>query len=597
MKTAKLTPFTKLLIFVAAVFAITWGGKKAIYYGLVPRPTLLKSVVPVKAEVVTAEVLQETGSVKSQPLPSKSLARSNAPKVNFLIWAWNAQMAFIYANGGPETTQGSAMARHGQHIEIRRQDDTEQMKAELMTFAQALHDGQDNPQVGAHFVNIMGDGAAQFFASLNPKLEKLGPEYHAEIVGAVGYSRGEDGFWGMPAWKIKPESAKGGLVIGVLRDGDWNIAMDWLHRNNIPNNPDEKSYDENSLNWVNADSYTKAAEMYVQGYCEDRPLKNNPSQKKHICAGGVVTWTPGDVTIAKKRGGLVPLLTTQQNTFQMPSVMIGIHKWNQSHAANVSAILASTFEAADQIKTNPAALQKAAEYSAQIYKEEKPEYWLRYYRGVDEADAQGRVVHLGGSSVINLADALQLFGISGGINILKATYETFGNIVVQQYPTLVPSYPKLSQVEDASYVLAARDELSEPSGDAEKMSYSATADIKDVGGKRNYEVQFRTGSAEILSNSFHVLDGIYQDASLSNYEILIDGYTDNTGTPDGNLTLSAERAASVKRYLQSKSDRIFPSDRIRTAGHGQEDALASNASAEGRAQNRRVQITLASLAN
>lgn len=588
-----MTSYQKLLLIGVGVIGVLYGARKAVYLGYIPRPDVLKTVIPLKVEQVHAEVLSNTGHVAALPLPSSSVVSSaGKPVVNYEIWAWNAQMGLILANGGASTTVGSAMARHGVFMRLKRQDDTGQMQSDLLTFASALHDGNSNPQSGAHFVTIMGDGAAQFFAALNPKLEKLGPEYHAEIVGSHGYSRGEDGLWGQAEWRSNPQSMRGALIAGVLRDGDWNFGMDYEYRNKIPNNPDDKVYDPNAVNWVNADTYTKAAEMYVEGFCEDLPLKDKPRETKHVCVNGVVTWTPGDVTLAKKKGGLVPILTSRENPFQMPAVMIGIHKWDQSHPQIVSGLLAASFEAADQIKTNPIALHKAAGLSASVYQEQNTAYWETYYKGVTEPDKGGMMVPLGGSTVSNLADNLQLFGISGSLNILKTTYETFGNIVVQQYPNLVPSYPKLASVEDVTYLLAARDEMNGPSGEAEHMTYSPTAPIKEQGGDRNYSIQFRTGSAEIMPESFAVLDEIYKDQAFSRMEIMINGYTDSTGTFEGNKELSKARADSVKRYLQSKSLEIFPDARIRTEGYGQDRPVASNTTAEGRAQNRRVQIVL-----
>jgi OOP family OmpA-OmpF porin len=108
----------------------------------------------------------------------------------------------------------------------------------------------------------MGDGAAQYIAAVNKALTKLGPDYRAEVVGAVGYSRGEDAFMGPAEWKDTPEAAKGGLVAGVLRDGDWNIAQDWLRKNDIKNNPDERTTIRRAQ-LGGTDDYIKAAEMYI----------------------------------------------------------------------------------------------------------------------------------------------------------------------------------------------------------------------------------------------------------------------------------------------------------------------------------------------
>jgi outer membrane protein OmpA-like peptidoglycan-associated protein len=67
------------------------------------------------------------------------------------------------------------------------------------------------------------------------------------------------------------------------------------------------------------------------------------------------------------------------------------------------------------------------------------------------------------------------------------------------------------------------------------------------------------------------------------------GYTDSTGSVAYNKQLSEQRAASVQAYLQSQG--VIP-QRLSTMGMGVENPRASNATPEGRAQNRRVEIII-----
>ena len=121
----------------------------------------------------------------------------------------------------------------------------------------------------------MGDGSAAFLKGLNDTLKRLGPDYTAKVVGSAGYSRGEDKFMGPPEWKDEPAASRGGLVAGYLRDGDWNIAQKWLGDNGLCNNPDEKTYDPNCLNWVAASDYIDAAEKYIAELLRDAPVVQN----------------------------------------------------------------------------------------------------------------------------------------------------------------------------------------------------------------------------------------------------------------------------------------------------------------------------------
>jgi len=87
-----------------------------------------------------------------------------------------------------------------------------------------------------------------------------------------------------------------------------------------------------------------------------------------------------------------------------------------------------------------------------------------------------------------------------------------------------------------------------------------------------------------------LLDQVAQQVNSITLETVIAvGYTDSIGSVDYNLGLSERRANAVKSYLVSKG---VPADRIYTEGKGKADPIASNATAEGRAKNRRVEIEI-----
>lgn len=103
-------------------------------------------------------------------------------------------------------------------------------------------------------------------------------------------------------------------------------------------------------------------------------------------------------------------------------------------------------------------------------------------------------------------------------------------------------------------------------------------------------VFYNIGSAELRDLSKHELDNV---ASIMNqYEdvtIEISGHTDNTGDPRSNMVLSDARATSVVNYLVSKG---IDAQRLRAIGYGQNRPADTNDTAEGRQNNRRIEMRI-----
>ncbi len=76
-----------------------------------------------------------------------------------------------------------------------------------------------------------------------------------------------------------------------------------------------------------------------------------------------------------------------------------------------------------------------------------------------------------------------------------------------------------------------------------------------------------------------------------NSKFSVDGYTDSTGSKAFNQALSEKRAAAVKDHLVKNG---IDAARIRSAGHGDANPVADNSTAKGRAENRRVDISIVS---
>ena len=106
----------------------------------------------------------------------------------------------------------------------------------------------------------------------------------------------------------------------------------------------------------------------------------------------------------------------------------------------------------------------------------------------------------------------------------------------------------------------------------------------------NADTFFDFDKSTIKPEGRQVLDQIASQAQTINLETLIaTGHTDSIGSEAYNQGLSERRANSVKQYLVGKG---IAADRIYTEGKGELSPVASNATREGRAQNRRVEIEI-----
>lgn len=103
-------------------------------------------------------------------------------------------------------------------------------------------------------------------------------------------------------------------------------------------------------------------------------------------------------------------------------------------------------------------------------------------------------------------------------------------------------------------------------------------------------ITFDVNSAGLKPDFFSVLDSV--NLVLKEYEstlVTVAGHTDSSGAADHNMGLSQQRAQTVAQYLQTHG---VVAERLAAVGYGETHPAASNDTAEGKARNRRVEITL-----
>ncbi|MBD5400550.1 OmpA family protein [bacterium] len=103
-------------------------------------------------------------------------------------------------------------------------------------------------------------------------------------------------------------------------------------------------------------------------------------------------------------------------------------------------------------------------------------------------------------------------------------------------------------------------------------------------------ITFNTDSANISAGFYPTLNSVAKVLNkYDNSTVMVLGYTDSTGSAEYNQTLSRNRANAVAAYLQGQG---VKASRFEVMGMGPSNPIASNDTAAGRAQNRRVEIKI-----
>lgn len=104
-------------------------------------------------------------------------------------------------------------------------------------------------------------------------------------------------------------------------------------------------------------------------------------------------------------------------------------------------------------------------------------------------------------------------------------------------------------------------------------------------------VLFDTGEYELRPAAFEAIDrALAAVAERSETSVLVAGHTDAVGSREANETLSRNRARAVADYLIAQAD--FDAERVTLEAFGESRPVASNETADGRAKNRRVELTV-----
>jgi OmpA-OmpF porin, OOP family len=545
----------------------------------------------------TEQTIERTEDIKRENLPVTDVKpptpTKDDPEVTIGIWTWQAQSALIDVVGGTGKS-----GDHPDSLLYQAGIKNTRLIVENDTSKQVEGLASNNIQI----VTTTGDQSAVDIAGANKLLR--GPK--AKVIWSGGYSSGEDCLMGPESWKKDPQNARGSLVVTAVPYCDFNVVVNWAADNKIPLNPDEKVYNPDAINFVNATDHIEASQKFISNAKVSlQNVKTKQTETREIDA--VATWTPGDVMAVQGRSTvnykgksekLQKIISTEQYSAMMPNILFTSEDFIKKHPEYIETLLRCLARAGAKIKGDPNYFKtRVAALNAQVFNMEGkgPSFWAKYFDIVEENG-----VKLGGSRVNDIADNRHLFGVGGSKSLAESvfgiSYNEHGKRLQKLLPERMPNFTPVEQVVDLTFIKKMSDEIGEVK--AETGSTTQTSAENTV-VKANFDITFDSGSSEIKPSEIAKLNEIRSLLiRASNTKIIVEGHTDNAGDSAKNIELSKARAQSVWTWLKASDDtRININDQriISVDGYGSMNPIAGSKETqtnEERAKNRRVTIIL-----
>jgi OmpA-OmpF porin, OOP family len=208
---------------------------------------------------------------------------------------------------------------------------------------------------------------------------------------------------------------------------------------------------------------------------------------------------------------------------------------------------------------------------------------------------------LGASDMRNQPYKIQVENIVGSIDALQKDRQFMFDKVKTLQSEIEAKNSKISELEGKSLEqqiikerLAAEKRFNQLFIEVQNLFDTDEAEVYKKGNSliiRLRAIQFPVGKSVILPDNYPLLSKIQQSIRIfGEPDVTIEGHTDSTGSNEVNEHLSQQRAESVRQYLLANKTLSY--DRIAAVGYGSSKPLASNATEQGRAVNRRIDVII-----
>ena len=300
-----------------------------------------------------------------------------------------------------------------------------------------------------------------------------------------------------------------------------------------------------------------------------------------------VVWSPDDSDCVKNVPGSKVLTSTKTATNIIADIFFAKESYIQSHQDELKCLVGGW-------------LKGAAEVNASSDKKDEAAEILSKGLNIDKASALAAIDN---TRLATYGDNLNFFGLDPAYT--GVTGEDLYTEMFRMYSqtkrsdgTLVISgtVPPWRNIADPSIVasLDLPKDTAMTSAEPEKVFEPAKpADVsKPAIASKALTITFDTGSSQLDENAKAIIDMNFVSVakSFGNARIRIEGNTDNVGDANSNLLLSQRRAEAVANYLIERYG--FDRNRFMIMGNGQTKPIADNATADGRAMNRRTDFEI-----
>jgi len=199
----------------------------------------------------------------------------------------------------------------------------------------------------------------------------------------------------------------------------------------------------------------------------------------------------------------------------------------------------------------------------------------------------------------------RLEGILDSINALQGERQSLAETAQAQQKQIASLEGLSRQERIAKERLTQEERTAKEHLEAERRFRALYSEIRNMFGVTEAEiykqgnrlvirlraVKFPVGKAVIMPSNYELLSRVQKAiGKVKKPEVVIEGHTDSTGSDAANQKLSQDRADAVREYLIANA--TVPPEKILAVGYGSTRPLASNATEEGRAINRRIDVLI-----